>query len=181
MSLLTPTYCATYWCTALQENAINLVMLRYLGRDLPEVLPSSSSFFIHVGVGELPGLWRPAARLSPRHRTESPSALPEMDQDLGQERQFNLCFIHCCISAFLFLLLTQQLSLLPLMEPLIGVNFAHFAPYGSGQLNGENLLSGNFGSASLDGVSDYYSQLAYKVRRAASSHWMSRLVHAMMC
>lgn len=50
------------------------------------------------------------------------------------------------------------------MEPLIGVNFAHFAPYGSGQLNGENLLSGTFGSASLDGVSDYYSQLAYKVR-----------------
>lgn len=61
-------------------------------------------------------------------------------------------------------LLTQQLSLLPLMEPLIGINFAHFAPYGSGQLNGENLLSGTFGSASLDGVSDYYSQLAYKVR-----------------
>nr|XP_015812352.2 histone-lysine N-methyltransferase 2C isoform X2 [Nothobranchius furzeri] len=56
----------------------------------------------------------------------------------------------------------QQLSLLPLMEPLISVNFAHFAPYGSGQLNGENLLSGTFGSASLDGVSDYYSQLAYK-------------------
>jgi len=61
---------------------------------------------------------------------------------------------------------TRQLSLLPLMEPLIGVNFAHFAPYGSGQLNGENLLSGTFGSASLDGVSDYYSQLAYKVRSA---------------
>ncbi|XP_063317743.1 histone-lysine N-methyltransferase 2C-like isoform X2 [Pelmatolapia mariae] len=56
----------------------------------------------------------------------------------------------------------KQLSLLPLMEPLIGVNFAHFAPYGSGQLNGENLLSGTFGSASLDGVSDYYSQLTYK-------------------
>ncbi|KAM8839649.1 histone-lysine N-methyltransferase 2C isoform 3-T3 [Synchiropus picturatus] len=56
----------------------------------------------------------------------------------------------------------QQLSLLPLMEPLIGINFAHFAPYGSGQLNGENLLSGTFGSASLDGVSDYYSHLAYK-------------------
>ncbi|XP_057712545.1 histone-lysine N-methyltransferase 2C isoform X1 [Corythoichthys intestinalis] len=56
----------------------------------------------------------------------------------------------------------QQLSLLPLMEPLISVNFAHFAPYGSGQLNGDNLLSGTFGSASLDGVSDYYSQLAYK-------------------
>uniref|UniRef100_A0AAV2JSA3 [histone H3]-lysine(4) N-methyltransferase n=1 Tax=Knipowitschia caucasica TaxID=637954 RepID=A0AAV2JSA3_KNICA len=56
----------------------------------------------------------------------------------------------------------QQLSLLPLMEPLIGISFAHFAPYGSGQLNGESLLSGTFGSASLDGVSDYYSQLTYK-------------------
>ncbi|KAJ8272620.1 hypothetical protein GJAV_G00091360 [Gymnothorax javanicus] len=58
--------------------------------------------------------------------------------------------------------LKQQLSLLPLMEPLIGVNFAHFPPYGSGQLNGESRLSGAFGSASLDGVSDYYSQLIYK-------------------
>lgn len=73
--------------------------------------------------------------------------------------------LHSVIWCFFlfFLLLTQQLSLLPLMEPLIGVNFANFAPYGSGQLNGENLLSGSFGSASLDGVSDYYSQLAYKV------------------
>lgn len=58
------------------------------------------------------------------------------------------------------------------MEPLIGVNFAHFAPYGSGQLNGENLLSGTFGSASLDGVSDYYSQLAYKV----SIHYCRKIV-----
>ncbi|XP_051738984.1 histone-lysine N-methyltransferase 2C isoform X6 [Ctenopharyngodon idella] len=58
--------------------------------------------------------------------------------------------------------LKQQLSMLPLMEPLIGVNFAHFPPYGSGQLSGENRLSGSFGSASLDGVSDYYSQLIYK-------------------
>ncbi|XP_028831976.1 histone-lysine N-methyltransferase 2C isoform X2 [Denticeps clupeoides] len=56
----------------------------------------------------------------------------------------------------------KQLSLLPLMEPLIGVNFAHFVPYGSGQLDGESRLSGTFGSASLDGVSDYYSQLIYK-------------------
>lgn len=59
----------------------------------------------------------------------------------------------------------QQLSLLPLIEPLMGVNFAHFPPFGSGQLNGENNLSGSFGSASLGGVSDYYSQLIYKVRR----------------
>ncbi|KTG34575.1 hypothetical protein cypCar_00021308 [Cyprinus carpio] len=56
----------------------------------------------------------------------------------------------------------QQLSLLPLMEPLVGVNFAHFVPYGGGQLDGESRLSGTFGSASLDGVSDYYSQLIYK-------------------
>ncbi|XP_016139199.1 histone-lysine N-methyltransferase 2C [Sinocyclocheilus grahami] len=58
--------------------------------------------------------------------------------------------------------LKQQLSLLPLMEPLVGVNFAHFMPYGGGQLDGESRLSGTFGSASLDGVSDYYSQLIYK-------------------
>ncbi|KAJ8375804.1 hypothetical protein SKAU_G00063840 [Synaphobranchus kaupii] len=58
--------------------------------------------------------------------------------------------------------LKQQLSLLPLMEPMIGVSFAHFPPYGSGHLNGESRLSGAFGSASLDGVSDYYSQLIFK-------------------
>ncbi|XP_051538392.1 histone-lysine N-methyltransferase 2C-like isoform X2 [Myxocyprinus asiaticus] len=58
--------------------------------------------------------------------------------------------------------LKQQLSMLPLLEPVIRVNFAHFPPYGSRQLDGENRLSGSFGSASLDGVSDYYSQLIYK-------------------
>ncbi|XP_036212094.1 histone-lysine N-methyltransferase 2C isoform X3 [Myotis myotis] len=56
----------------------------------------------------------------------------------------------------------KQLSLLPLMEPIIGVNFAHFLPYGSGQFNSGNRLLGTFGSATLDGVSDYYSQLIYK-------------------
>uniref|UniRef100_A0A667GP64 Histone-lysine N-methyltransferase 2C n=1 Tax=Lynx canadensis TaxID=61383 RepID=A0A667GP64_LYNCA len=58
--------------------------------------------------------------------------------------------------------LKQQLSLLPLMEPIIGVNFAHFLPYGSGQFNSGNRLLGTFGSATLEGVSDYYSQLIYK-------------------
>uniref|UniRef100_A0A8D0HQT7 [histone H3]-lysine(4) N-methyltransferase n=1 Tax=Sphenodon punctatus TaxID=8508 RepID=A0A8D0HQT7_SPHPU len=61
-----------------------------------------------------------------------------------------------------FIQIKQQLSLLPLMEPIIGVSFAHFLPYGSGQLNGGNRLAGSFGSATLDGVSDYYSQLIYK-------------------
>ncbi|XP_062849822.1 histone-lysine N-methyltransferase 2C isoform X2 [Trichomycterus rosablanca] len=56
----------------------------------------------------------------------------------------------------------QQNSLLPLMEPLVRVNFAHFVPYGGSQLDGESRLSGTFGSASLDGMSDYYSQLIYK-------------------
>ncbi|XP_016052433.1 PREDICTED: histone-lysine N-methyltransferase 2C isoform X1 [Miniopterus natalensis] len=56
----------------------------------------------------------------------------------------------------------KQLSLLPLMEPIIGVNFAHFLPYGSGQFNSGNRLLGTFGSATLDGVSDYYSQLIHK-------------------
>ncbi|XP_075602786.1 histone-lysine N-methyltransferase 2C isoform X10 [Balearica regulorum gibbericeps] len=61
-----------------------------------------------------------------------------------------------------FIQLKQQLSLLPLMEPIIGVSFAHFLPYGSSQLNGGNRLVGSFGSATLDGASDYYSQLIYK-------------------
>eukprot|EP00062_Callorhinchus_milii_P023408 gi/632982228/ref/XP_007908022.1/ PREDICTED: histone-lysine N-methyltransferase 2C [Callorhinchus milii] len=58
--------------------------------------------------------------------------------------------------------LKQQLTLLPLMEPTIGVNFAYFPPYGSGQLNDENQLMGSFGNGALDGVPDYYSQLIYK-------------------
>ncbi|KAK1335281.1 hypothetical protein QTO34_004866 [Cnephaeus nilssonii] len=62
-----------------------------------------------------------------------------------------------------------QLSLLPLMEPIIGVNFAHFLPYGSGQFNSGNRLLGTFGSATLDGVSDYYSQLIYKRELACLS------------
>ncbi|XP_044280541.1 histone-lysine N-methyltransferase 2C isoform X5 [Varanus komodoensis] len=61
-----------------------------------------------------------------------------------------------------FMQLKQQLSLLPLMEPLIGVSFAHFLPYGSGHLNSGSRLMGSFGSATLEGVSDYYSQLIYK-------------------
>lgn len=72
------------------------------------------------------------------------------------------CIILKLTSDFFFLLI-QQLSLLPLVEPIIGVSFAHFLPYGSGQLNGGNRLVGSFGSATLDGASDYYSQLIYKV------------------
>lgn len=53
------------------------------------------------------------------------------------------------------------------MEPIIGVNFAHFLPYGSGQFNSGNRLLGAFGSATLDGVSDYYAQLLYKVCSSA--------------
>nr|XP_033787549.1 histone-lysine N-methyltransferase 2C isoform X5 [Geotrypetes seraphini] len=67
-----------------------------------------------------------------------------------------------CSHADTFTRLKQELSLLPLMEPIIGVNFAHFLPYGSGQINGRCRLLGAFGNAALDGVSDYYSQLIYK-------------------
>ncbi|XP_070974437.1 histone-lysine N-methyltransferase 2C-like [Oncorhynchus clarkii lewisi] len=88
---------------------------------------------------------------------ERPASRYRKRKKEGEEKQL----VHCSTDA-LMTQLKQQLSLLPLIEPLIGVNFAHFAPYGSGQLNGENHLSGTFGSAALDGVSDYYSQLAYK-------------------
>ncbi|XP_030054215.1 histone-lysine N-methyltransferase 2C isoform X2 [Microcaecilia unicolor] len=67
-----------------------------------------------------------------------------------------------CSHADTFTQLKQELSLLPLMEPIISVNFAHFLPYGSGQINGRCRLLGAFGNAALDGVSDYYSQLIYK-------------------
>ncbi|KAG8573357.1 hypothetical protein GDO81_012372 [Engystomops pustulosus] len=56
----------------------------------------------------------------------------------------------------------QQLSLLPLIEPIVGINFAQFLPYGTGPMNAGSRLLGTFGCASLDGVSDYYSQLIFK-------------------
>uniref|UniRef100_A0A8D0H7K8 Uncharacterized protein n=1 Tax=Sphenodon punctatus TaxID=8508 RepID=A0A8D0H7K8_SPHPU len=60
--------------------------------------------------------------------------------------------------------LKQELSLLPLMEPTITANFNLFAPFGSSPINGKSQLKGSFGSAALDSVPDYYSQLLTKVR-----------------
>ncbi|KAM8967644.1 histone-lysine N-methyltransferase 2C isoform 3-T3 [Pelodytes ibericus] len=56
----------------------------------------------------------------------------------------------------------QQLSLLPLIEPIVGMNFTHFLPYGTATMSAGSRLLGAFGSASLEGVSDYYSQLIFK-------------------
>ncbi|XP_035994099.1 histone-lysine N-methyltransferase 2C isoform X7 [Fundulus heteroclitus] len=115
------------------------------------------------GTAEFPGSLLPeqdkkkGRNKRPPKGGEKPASRYKKRKKEGDERQL----IHSGPDAVMTQI-KQQLSLLPLMEPLIGVNFAHFAPYGSGQLNGENLLSGTFGSASLDGVSDYYSQLAYK-------------------
>ncbi|KAM4704791.1 histone-lysine N-methyltransferase 2C [Rhinophrynus dorsalis] len=61
-----------------------------------------------------------------------------------------------------FTQLKQQLSLLPLIEPIVGMNFAHFLPYGTGPISSGSRLLGTFGSASLNGGSDYYSQLIFK-------------------
>ncbi|XP_074835657.1 histone-lysine N-methyltransferase 2D [Carettochelys insculpta] len=58
--------------------------------------------------------------------------------------------------------LKQELSLLPLVEPTITANFSLFAPFGSSPLNGKSQLKGAFGSAVLDSVPDYYSQLLTK-------------------
>lgn len=43
-------------------------------------------------------------------------------------------------------------------------NFSLFAPFGSSPINGKSQLRGAFGSAVLDSVPDYYSQLLTKVR-----------------
>lgn len=56
----------------------------------------------------------------------------------------------------------RQLSVLPLMEPILGVDLSLFPPYGTSSLGRDSLLRGSFGNASLDGVSDFYSQLLYK-------------------
>nr|XP_046227874.1 histone-lysine N-methyltransferase 2C-like isoform X2 [Scatophagus argus] len=55
-----------------------------------------------------------------------------------------------------------QLSVLPLMEPVLGVDLSLFPPYGSSSLGRDSRLTGSFGNACLDGVTDYYSQLIYK-------------------
>ncbi|KAE8595665.1 hypothetical protein XENTR_v10015836 [Xenopus tropicalis] len=61
-----------------------------------------------------------------------------------------------------FTQIKQQLSLLPLIEPIVGMNIAQFLPYGAGSVCTGSRLHGTFGSASLEGVSDYYSQLIFK-------------------
>ncbi|XP_029450516.1 histone-lysine N-methyltransferase 2D isoform X3 [Rhinatrema bivittatum] len=58
--------------------------------------------------------------------------------------------------------LKQELSLLPLMEPVITANFNLFAPFGSSPINGKSLLKGTFGNAVLDSIPDYYTQLLSK-------------------
>lgn len=58
----------------------------------------------------------------------------------------------------------QELSLLPLMEPVITANFNLFCPFGSSPINGKSQLKGSFGNAALDSIPDYYSQLLTKVR-----------------
>lgn len=49
------------------------------------------------------------------------------------------------------------------MEPVLGVDLSLFPPYGSSSLGRDSRLTGSFGNASLDGVTDFYSQLIYKV------------------
>ncbi|CAB1432000.1 unnamed protein product [Pleuronectes platessa] len=56
----------------------------------------------------------------------------------------------------------RQLAVLPLMEPVLRVDLSLFPPYGSSSLGRDSRLSGSFGNACLDGVTDYYSQLIYK-------------------
>ncbi|XP_024136054.1 histone-lysine N-methyltransferase 2C isoform X3 [Oryzias melastigma] len=56
----------------------------------------------------------------------------------------------------------RQLSMLPLMEPVLRVDLSLFPPYGSSSLGKDSRLSGSFGNACLDGVTDFYSQLIYK-------------------
>ncbi|XP_053231226.1 LOW QUALITY PROTEIN: histone-lysine N-methyltransferase 2D-like [Podarcis raffonei] len=58
--------------------------------------------------------------------------------------------------------LKQELSLLPLMEPVITANFNLFPPFGSSPVNGKSQLKGSFGNAALDSIPDYYSQLLTK-------------------
>lgn len=49
------------------------------------------------------------------------------------------------------------------MEPVLGVDWSLFPPYGSSCLGRHSQLSGSFGNASLGGETDFYSQLIYKV------------------
>ncbi|KAG9353517.1 hypothetical protein JZ751_018184 [Albula glossodonta] len=56
----------------------------------------------------------------------------------------------------------QELSLLPLMEPHITANLEAFVPFGSSPANGKAQLKGSFGSAVLEDIPDYYSQVLSK-------------------
>lgn len=56
------------------------------------------------------------------------------------------------------------------MEPVLGVDLGLFPPYGSSSLGKDSRLTGSFGNACLDGVTDYYSQLIYKVLMCCSNN-----------
>lgn len=64
---------------------------------------------------------------------------------------------------------TQELSLLPLMEPSITAGLDLFTPFGGGPANVKAQLKGSFGNAVLDNIPDYYSQLLTKVTNTSVS------------
>ncbi|XP_056155239.1 histone-lysine N-methyltransferase 2C [Lampris incognitus] len=93
-------------------------------------------------------------------RQEGERAPPKSKRRKREEEDKRLC--SSSNTANLMTDTQLQLSLLPLMEPVMGVSLALFPPYGSSSLDRDSRLIGSFGNASLDGVTDYYSQLIYK-------------------
>ncbi|XP_077347298.1 histone-lysine N-methyltransferase 2C isoform X4 [Lithobates pipiens] len=91
-------------------------------------------------------------------RNTEKAAVPRSKKRKKEEEQKPPIFA----SSETFTHIKQQLSLLPLIEPIVGMNFAQFLPYGTGPISAGSRLLGTFGCASLDGVSDYYSQLIFK-------------------
>ena len=59
---------------------------------------------------------------------------------------------------------------LSLCEPKLLLTLALTHPYGSRPFNGQCLLKGNFGSAKVDGVVDYYSQFLISEEDLVSGH-----------
>ncbi|PIO40012.1 hypothetical protein AB205_0091220 [Aquarana catesbeiana] len=140
------------------------VDVKSAGKQADALHPSESKELVNFNINQnlLSRTDFDMERKKPRNkrvqRNTEKAAVPRSKKRKKEEEQKPPIFA----SSETFTHIKQQLSLLPLIEPIVGMNFAQFLPYGTGPISAGSRLLGTFGCASLDGVSDYYSQLIFK-------------------
>ncbi|XP_034415694.1 histone-lysine N-methyltransferase 2C-like isoform X10 [Cyclopterus lumpus] len=122
---------------------VNVVMM-----DSPDLLDSSGS-----------KKTQRFKRLTQPEKDRTPSKNKRRKKEEEEEKMLNASSTTSCDPLVAHL---RQLSVLPLMEPVLGIDLSLFPPHGSSSLGRDSRLTGSFGNGCLDGVTDYYSQLIYK-------------------